>query len=498
MQNNKWNIVWLVQDHVTWKHYKDTAGPKPTLATYDRIAAEGTAFNRAYTVTPLCSPARASMATGVYAHKHGITRNDEKSVSKQFLPGIRPFSEYLQGNGYRTGYFGKWHAGMPGPMKLGFEGFTLPGYGNPYGSPEYAEYLKRFDLPDPIVDVEWALGEKLKDFNLTQLTRFAGGDPSGFKGASTALAKSPAETMESYFVSQLACDWLEQRAEDKEPFVMRVDVWGPHQPYIVAEPFKDTIDPQQIPEYPNFGNTFEDRPRYHQKDRNRWRTTTGYTEWEQWQPIVARAYETFSQTDAALGKVLDTLERTGLLDNTIVIYTADHGDILASNGGLFDKDSMLTEETMCIPLAVRWPNGAVKGAKLDALVSNMDIVPTVLELAGVDVPSHMDGKSFAPLLRDSDAPWREDLMAMHFGHINHDDIQRVLYYGSYKYTAHLDDSDELYDLSADPFERTNRIDDPGMSAVVSEMKGRLYQQMTACGDVTGDSLKLIEQKGLRP
>ncbi|CAG7614624.1 sulfatase-like hydrolase/transferase [Paenibacillus allorhizosphaerae] len=495
---NKMNIVWLVQDHVTWKHYKDTAGPKPTLVTYDKIAAEGTVFNRAYTVTPLCSPARASMATGVYAHKHGITRNDEKSLSKQFLPGIKPFNQYLQQHGYRTGYFGKWHAGMPGPMKLGFEGFSLPGYGNPYGSPEYADYLKRFNLPDPVVDVEWTLGEKLENFNLTRLTRFAGGDPSGFKGASTAVVKSPKETMEAYFISQLACDWLEQRAQDGEPFVMRVDVWGPHQPYIVAEPFKDTIDPKQIPEYPNFRNTFEDRPRYHQKDRNKWRTTTGYTDWEQWQPIVARAYETFAQTDAALGKVLDALERTGLLENTIVIYTADHGDILGSNGGLFDKDSMLTEETMCIPLAVRMPGASEKGVKLDALVSNMDIVPTVLEMADVPVPSHMDGKSIVPLLNNPASPWREDLMAMHFGHINHDDIQRVLYHGSYKYAAHLDDSDELYDLSADPFELKNLIHEPDMRDVLQDMRARLHKNMVACADLAEDSARLIEQKTMLP
>ncbi|TVY11098.1 sulfatase-like hydrolase/transferase [Paenibacillus cremeus] len=494
--STKPNIVWLVQDHVTWKHYRDTAGPKPTLNTYNRIASGGIAFNRAYTVTPLCSPARASMATGVYAHKHGITRNDDKSLSKQFLPGIPSFNQYVQQEGYRTGYFGKWHAGAQSIHELGFEGFSLPGYGNPYGSARFAEYLERFELPHPVIDVEWALGDKLQNFDLTKITRFAGGDPSGFKGTSTAVVKTPVETTEAYFIAQLACDWVEERALDGEPFVMRVDVWGPHQPYLVAEPFKDTIDPKQIPEYPNFRNSFEDRPNYHKKDRDSWRQRTGYTTWEEWQPIMARAYENFSQTDAALGKVLDTLERTGLLDNTIVIYTADHGDILGSNGGLFDKDSMLTEETMSIPLAIRWPGAPKNGAALDALVSNMDIVPTVLELAGAQVPSHMDGKSIVPLLSDTSSPWREDLMAMHFGHINHDDIQRVLYYGPYKYTAHLDDSDELYDLNADPFELHNLIDEPAMTDVLKEMKARLHRNMDQAGDVSADSLRLIQQKSM--
>ena len=490
------NIVWLVQDHVTWKHYRDTAGPKPKLETYERIASRGVAFDRARTVVPLCSPARACMLTGMYPHKHGITRNDDKSWRKRFAEGTKLFNWHLQQRGYRTGYFGKWHAGAGVPADFGFEGFSLPGYGNPYRSPEYAAYLQRYGLPDPIVDVEWAAGgPAVKNVNMKDVVRFAGVNPNGFRSASAGVMKAPAEASEAFFVSQLACDWLEQAAADGSPFMLRVDVWGPHQPYLVAEPFKDTIDPRGIPEYPNFSHTFEDRPQYHRRDREEWRRRTGFNSWEQWQPIVARAYEHFAQTDAALLKVLDTLERLGLSGNTIVIYTADHGDILGSGGGLFDKDSMLTEETMSIPLAVYWPGVTERPRTSDALVSNMDIVPTVLEMAGAEVPADMDGRSILPLLRqDRPGDWREDLMAQHFGHKNYDGIQRVLYYKHYKYVAHADDSDELYDLERDPFERNNLIHDASMKAVLEEMQTRLAARMSEYGDVSEPSRALLAQK----
>ncbi|KRE64158.1 sulfatase-like hydrolase/transferase [Paenibacillus sp. Soil750] len=507
--NRKPNIVWLTQDHVVWKHFRDTKGPKPRLAAYERIATEGTTFDRAYSVTPLCSPARASMLTGVYAHKHGITRNDSRSLKGAMNLETPVLSEFLKSVGYRCGYFGKWHAGRENAQEYGFEGFSLEGYGTPYQSEAYASYLKRFDLPDPIVDVEWSIsGASLSDINMKDVESFAGASTNGFRSASTAHFKSPVEATEAYFVSQLACDWLEEAAQGEEPFLLRVDIWGPHQPYLVAEPFRNSMDAKRIPEYPNFSNSFADRPDYHKRDRDDWRNRTGFTEWDQWQPLLARAYEHFAQTDSAFLKVLDTIDRLGISEDTIVIYTADHGDILATNGGLFDKDAMLTEETMAIPLVVKWPGVTKQACSTQALVSNMDIVSTVLEWSGVQVPVHMDGLSLAGLIthinsaNDSDfgipSTWRKDLMAVHFGHKDYEKIQRALYWETYKYVAHLDDSDELYDLEQDPFELQNLIHASDKRNLLEEMKHRLHKQLLDHDDLSEDTNRLIEQKKLKP
>jgi arylsulfatase A-like enzyme len=154
---------------------------------------------------------------------------------------------------------------------------------------------------------------------------------------------------------------------------------------------------------------------------------------------------------------------------------------------------------MAIPLVVKWPGVTDDGrdGTKDALVMNMDIVPTVLDLAGADIPSHMDGVSMKPLLLQSgSADWREDLMAEHFGHKDYDGIQRVLYYGDFKYVAHLDDSDELYDLKKDPFEMTNVIEEPKYEHALQEAKRRLHARMRDSMDSLESSLQLIRQKQL--
>ncbi|KAB8137654.1 sulfatase-like hydrolase/transferase [Gracilibacillus oryzae] len=496
MAKTNFNIVWMVQDHVLWKHYKETIGPKPKLQTYKRLSSEGMEFNRAHTIIPLCTPARGSLLTGVYPHKHGLINNNKHiDLISEDSSEISVFSKYLLDAGYRTAYFGKWHAGAGTAEDCGFEGYSLPGYGNPYNTKEYEAYLEKHQLPKPFVDIEWRpSGELLKNIDLME--RGLEPDPAiGIGHPSTGVIKAPAQTTESYFLSHMASDWLEERAKDKESFALRIDTWGPHQPYLVANEFRETIEPKQIPEYPNFSNDFSDRPAYHKRDRDEWRRKTGFTAWEEWQPIVARAYEHFSQTDAGLELVLDTLERTGLDKNTIVIYTADHGDILASNGGLFDKDSMLTEETMSIPLVINWPGVTNSGKLSDELVSNMDIVPTILELAGLQVPNYMDGKSLVDLVRRTkNDEWRADLMAEHFGHMNYEGIQRVLYWGNYKYVAHLHDSDELYDLNEDPFELINLIGDPSKKTILEKIKNRLFDRMAEYEDQLEDSKALIKEK----
>jgi|GEM_PF-129147 len=483
---NRPNIVWLVQDHVPWRHYTAAGGPKPNLETLNRLlAGGGVLFEEARTVLPICAPARSSMLTGVYPHNHGLTANDSVIRERSaWYPDFRPFNHFLAEAGYDAAYFGKWHAGTVTAAQLGFEGYAPVGYGDPYATAEYREYLRRYNLPDPVVVVEWhAPGAAA-----------AGTTYPVSNGALAGRLLTPVETHESYFVASLASEWIQARVDrgDEDPFVLRVDLWGPHHPYFVAEPFAGTIDPKAIPEYPSFGHTFEDRPQYHKERRNAYRRW-GMTRWEDWQPIVQRAYENFAQTDSAFLKILDTLERNGLSENTIIIYTADHGDIVASGGGLFDKDAFMTEEVMSIPLVVYWP-GVTNGGRSDALVSNLDLVPTVLEMAGVPVPEYMDGRSLVPLVTDPEgAPRREHYMAEHFGHKETHVFQRALYFDGYKYVAHLGDRDELYDLRSDPFELHNRIDDPALANVMVEMKNRLLAEMDRTGDRSRDADRLREQ-----
>ena len=197
--------------------------------------------------------------------------------------------------------------------------------------------------------------------------------------------------------------------------------------------------------------------------------------------MMKRAYEHFTYIDRAVGRMLDEVDKRGLSGNTIVIYTADHGDALACHGGLVDKAGDLMEEVMHIPLVIRMP-GVAGGLKNESLVSNMDLVPTVLEAAGLKPPSYMDGQSLVPLLKGRSASLRDDLMVQHYGHFNIHAPQRALYWKNYKYIATENDVCELYDLSTDPFEKSNAVNEPSMIKIRLELQQRLLANMDRYGD----------------
>jgi len=492
-KNERPNIVWLLTDHHVFAHHWHGA-VGPVLPVYERLMREGLHFSDAYSVCPLCTPARASMLTGVYPHRHGMVMNNGDCGSRlDFEPDQRLFSHYLLDAGYRVGYFGKWHCGEERKADdYGFEGFSMLGYGHAYWADEYAEYLDKLGLPQAEVDVEWKFGDPswrgqhivLKD------------EPDWFRlMESCGTLTTPAATHEAYFCTHLACRWLEEVAQHDVPFCLRVDTWGPHQPYFVGAPFADSVDPCSIPEYPSFGADLTGRPEFHRQFRDSRRRRAVLQSWEDWQPVVARCYEHATQVDAAMGQVLEALDRLGLAENTIVFYTSDHGDAIGSNGGVFDKDSLMVEETSRIPLAIRWPGHVPAGVVSDQLITHMDIVPTILEAAGADLPDPMDGRSMVDLVqRPGQAAWREDLMCQHHGH-GAPHFQRLLRHGNYKYVAHLDDRDELYDLSRDPYELDNLLDDPSMQGVLANMRERLCRAMGECSDNSPDALLLQRQMG---
>jgi arylsulfatase A-like enzyme len=501
------NIVWLNSDHFAYAHHIELNRALIRTPTFDRLCAEGVRFDNAYTVCPLCTPARASLVTGQYPHGHGILNNDGKFGSRQaFLPDAPIYSRDLRDVGYRSALIGKWHAvggGAGTAQDHGFEGWTAPGYGDPYSSQRYRDYLRERGLPiDPMVDIEW----HIRDASRLGRTRLetTGGKASGVAYHATAgVIEGPKEVHEAYFVTHLANQYLEERSRDGEPFCLRVDPWGPHQPYYVAAPFAGTVDPDDIAPYPSFTHTLEDRPAHHRDFRAQITKGALPVTWDDWRPVVARCYEHIALVDDALGTVLETLDRLGMADNTIVMYSADHGDILASHGGLFDKGWLMVEETMRIPLAIRSPGytagHAVRGRQSPALVSNLDIVATVRDAAGVIVPRG-DGVSLLPLLTEPDLEnpaWREDLMLESHGHYGRNLLQRMLRWKNWKYVAHLDESgdhDELYDLDADPYELRNRIreaQDPTVRAAFAELQQRLVAQMIRFKDDSPDALRLI-------
>jgi len=487
------NIIWLLTDHHVFKHHMDLGEARPNLRTYDRLCREGVEFGQAQSVCPLCTPARASMLTGTYPHRHGMVVNTGDGGSRrEFDPDERLFSHYLVEAGYRVGYFGKWHCGVERlPMDYEFEGWSMPGYGYPYKTDRYAEYLKELGLPEPSVDVAWNVRPPDAVGPGIALSREKAG---GRLGCSCGVLTSPIETHESHFVTHMAMKWLEEVAQGGAPFCLRVDVWGPHQPYFVGSPFAGTIDPREISEYPSFSLNLDGKPANHRECLDFWNGPLYSMTWDDWQPVLARCYEHATQVDAALGRVLDAVDGLGLTDDTLIVYTADHGDLVGAHGGSWDKGCLMVEETMRIPMALRWPGRFPAGVASDRLVSNMDVVPTVLEAAGAEIPAPMDGESMVALARDpANAPWRRAFMCESHGHYRQRRVQRMLRRGRSKYVAHLDDMDELYDLQDDPYELENRIDDPLLKDELSSLRECLLQQMDQHDDGSDEAQALRRQ-----
>ena len=157
----------------------------------------------------------------------------------------------------------------------------------------------------------------------------------------------------------------------------------------------------------------------------------------------------------------------------------------------------MIDETVRIPMAIRWPNQVAKGERTDKLVSNMDLVPTVLEAAGATLPTPSDGTSLLELSKQPhNATWRDSLMLQHHGHYSFAHFQRQLRHGEYKYVAHLDDQDELYHITQDPYELENLINQPHVNTVLQTMRQRLAAQMHAHEDDAPDAKRLIGQMGL--
>jgi arylsulfatase A-like enzyme len=274
---------------------------------------------------------------------------------------------------------------------------------------------------------------------------------------------------------------LEEGAATGAPLFVRWDPSEPHLPNVVPEPYASLYDPADIPPWPNFADPLEGKPYIQAQMRRTW-GTDGWT-WDDWAPLVARYFGEVSLLDAQVGRILNVLDRLGLTENTLVVYSADHGDMTGSHG-MLDKHYIFYEEAARVPLIARGP-GVAAGAVCDAFVTHgLDLAATFCAAAGVPAPDTFQGESLLPLLAAPDGAEdrREDIYAQYFGSQFGLYSQRMLRDARWKYVFNATAEDELYDLASDPAELTNRITDPACAADLSRLRRRLIAWMEQAGD----------------
>ena len=458
--------------------YGETPCQTPNI---DRLAREGHRFETAYTACPVCSPARATIMTGLYPHQHGICSNVHNlGCSVHELPdGPDLLSRRLQAAGYRCGYTGKWHLGTSAgevfgapaqpslPRDVGFEGQNFPGHGGGgFGYPEYRQYLS---------DHGW-VHEVRQDDGTSGKARC--------NGIVYGTLTGPVESTVPYFLTDHTIDLIDGFRAGGEPFFMWHNFWGPHGPYYIPKEYYDRYREVEIPEWPNFrwdggqGNT-PHQVKIHPR--------AAQLSWEDWAEAVRHYYAFTSLIDAQIGRIMSHLEARGVLENTVVIFSADHGETLGSHGGLTDKGWHHFEEIQRVPFIVRLPDSCMgdenrRGSVGGEWVSLLDMYPTILDVAGAEPDCEgMAGRSCLPLLQGGTGAWRDQIV-VEFNGVNSLATSMVtMRQGDFKYGWNCSSWDELYDLARDPAELHNAVADAEYAGRLQQMRGLLAEWMEQTG-----------------
>jgi arylsulfatase A-like enzyme len=451
------NVLMIVSDQERADVLGCYGGPCLTPAI-DGLAADGVRFEICLAPTAICSPTRASFLTGLYPHGHGILNNvhEPDALRVELAPGTVTYPELLRDAGYRLGYVGKWHAGARGPQAVGFHDVVM------------ASDVVAGANDEAIVETEPELSEPVYARYPHGRLLIAGIDPR------------PPEETESRRDSDAAIGLLQEYAELDQPFCIRLDFEGPHHPYMPPGQYAALYEPEKIAPWPNFADEATTKPATQLRLIEQ-RGVVGWT-WADWQPVVARYFGFVSFIDAEIGRVLDALDDLGLRDTTVVIHTADHGDMTGSHGGQFNKGPLMYDEICRVPLIVRDPRSTGRGV-CRHLVGSPALMPTILELAGVPVPPGLHVSSLRPWIDDPGAPSGADAAYAEY----HGDewglySMRMIRTRTAKYVYSPHGSDELYDLEADPHELLNRIEEPGYSGLRGELRGRLLRWMIDTDD----------------
>lgn len=403
----------------------------------DRLASEGVWFSEAYTPIPLCSPARQAFLNGSRPESFGGLWNYGLGLAIPALPPERfSWPRELAGR-YASCYIGKWGVHpQHGPAAYGFD--------RSIGEQDYAAYRRQQGYPLP--------------------------QANGYFGETDSAPLTHART---HWLARQASEQVSALSKSGRPWHVQLHFPEPHPPCRPSPPFAEMYDAQSVPMWHNFRDTFRNKPYIQKQQLYNWGVHDW--DWEDWAPVAARYYGIISQMDDAVGLLLQTLEETGQADNTIVVFTADHGDLCGAHR-MMDKHYVMYDDIVKVPFIVRWPNRAAAGRRCDAFVCPMlDLPPTFLEEARIGLPDHLHGRSLLALLSgETPAVWREEAVATYNGQQFGLYTQRMIRTRDWKYVWNTTDIDELYDLRQDPGELDNRIDDHSCKELVGELRRRLY------------------------
>ena len=444
------NVVVIVIDDLRWDELQCTGHPYMKTPHIDRLAREGASFTRAFHTTPLCSPNRASLLTGQYASRHGIIDNVGRDAASHRLAN---YHLALQGLGYETAHIGKWHMGNDSSPRPGYDRWvSFRGQGK-LMDPELQEDDQRHVVPGYVTDLlnERALHfvERSRQRPFALFLAHKAVHPDVFQRQDGTIDP---DSLGGYVPAPRHRDLYRGQTFPLRPNALPAEVVGRAQPALAAALAQK-------------GKTRPAGPS--------WESIHAGTQEE----IRLRA-AMMAAVDEGVGQLLSSLDRSGALDRTLIVFVSDNGYFFGEHG-LGPERRFAYEEGIQTPLLVRYPPLVKPGTTIEALTLALDIAPTAIEIAGGTPGPHVQGRSLVPLLRGERPAWRTSFLAEYYSEAAFPWLVAMSYKAvrteRYKYIdwTQYPGCDELYDLTADPYELTNLCQAPGHEALRRQLRSEL-------------------------
>jgi N-acetylglucosamine-6-sulfatase len=400
-----------------------TGHPFAQTPRIDALAREGMRFTSAFVTTPICLPSRASFLTGQYAHRHGVTFGGDSNQIGQTLGAL---AMQMQSAGYTTAFVGKWHVGGDAGPRPGFD--------------RWVSFRGQGEYVDPQLNIE--------------------GKGVQATGYVTDL------------LTDHAVEFLRQPHE--RPFLLWISHKGVHAPFVPAERHREQYRDVAIPRAASVDDDLTSKPAL---TRPGVVLQPGDSDLDTSDDLVRNQLRCLASVDESVGRILAALDSAGHREDTLVVFTSDNGYFWGEHG-LGGKHGPY-EEAVRVPFLARYPQRIQPGTVRDALVLNVDLAPTLLELAGLAVPDSIDGRSIVPLFADS-FRWRDAVLLeyqLNRGQTPRFPTWQAVRTRGWKYIRYPDNPawDELYELSTDPLEMHNRIADPDSGTVLGELQLKLQR-----------------------
>jgi arylsulfatase A-like enzyme len=433
-----------------------------------KLASESVIFEHAYVTHPVCSPSRSSLMTGMWPHTTGITKN-----GVPLSPRFRVLPQLLEESDYRSAYLGKWHLGDEAILQRGFQ--------------------------------TWISTEDVSDYSRFLIeTGLTGDEPDG-SFSTLALSQLSLELSKPRFLEKHACEFIEKHRRD--PFILFVAFAEPHSPYNGPFNHEHTLSEVDLdftataPPSDNIPLRYRLMREWQQAEAALDRTRCpdlyffGITP-DEYRSIKQKYLGLVTLVDRSIGSILSCLKRVGLTDNTIIVHTSDHGDMMGAHH-LFAKEVMF-QEAVRVPYLIRLP-GQRRSRVIPQAVSHIDFVPTLVDLLGQPKPSQCAGKSRLPLIRGEPQPpenvfieWAPNRTKIKKGtslarrrlikRAVEESTRAVISPDGWKLCLRDKDLNELYNLNDDPLETRNLYSTGQCTAVISRCAGEIHHWQEAVHD----------------